>query len=74
MEEQIIKLLKENSLGKQTAVIESMNLGLYIWRKRIQVIKDFMDVDFDELTKVEQKSVLSHIEKDQYIKSKNYQG
>ena len=33
IEEQIIKLLRENSIGKQTAVIESMDLGIYIWRK-----------------------------------------
>ena len=57
MEEQIIKLLRENSLGKQTAVIESMDLGVYIWRKRLQVIKDFMDIEFDDLSKDEQKLV-----------------
>ena len=74
MEEQIIKLLRENSLGKQTAVIESMNLGVYIWRKRLQVIKDFMDIEFDDLSKDEQKLVLSNVENNQYSKSKFYQG
>ena len=74
MEEQIIKLLRENSLGKQTAVIESMNLGVYIWRKRLQVIKDFMDVEFSDLSEDEQKLVLSNVENNQYSKSKSYQG
>ena len=74
MEEQIIKLLRENSLGKQTAVIESMDLGVYIWRKRLQVIKDFMDIEFDDLSKDEQKLVLSNVENNQYSKSKFYQG
>ena len=74
MEEQIIKLLRENSLGKQTAVIESMDLGVYIWRKRLQVIKDFMDVEFGDLSKDEQKLVLSNVENNQYSKSKSYQG
>ena len=74
MEEQIIKLLRENSLGKQTAVIESMNLGVYIWRKRLQVIKDFMDVEFSDLSEDEQKLVLSNVENNQYSKSKFYQG
>jgi hypothetical protein len=74
MEEQIIKLLRENSLGKQTAVIESMDLGVYIWRKRLQVIKDFMDVEFSDLSEDEQKLVLSNVENNQYSKSKFYQG
>jgi hypothetical protein len=74
MEEQIIKLLRENSLGKQTAVIESMDLGVYIWRKRLQVIKDFMDVEFSDLSEDEQKLVLSNVENNQYSKSKSYQG
>lgn len=74
IEEQVIKLLKENSIGKQTAVIESMNLGIYIWRKRIQVIKNFMDIEFNDLSEDEQKLVLSNVEKNQYIKSKSYQG
>ena len=74
MEEQIIKLLRENSLGKQTAVIESMDLGVYIWRKRLQVIKDFMDVEFSDLNEDEQKLVLSNVENNQYSKSKSYQG
>lgn len=74
IEKQVIKLLKENSIGKQTAVIESMNLGIYIWRKRIQVIKNFMDIEFNDLSKDEQKLVLSNVEKNQYIKSKSYQG
>ena len=34
IEEKVIKLLRENSIGKQTAVIESMDLGIYIWRKK----------------------------------------
>jgi hypothetical protein len=74
IEEQVIKLLKENSIGKQTAVIESMNLGIYIWRKRVQVIKNFMDIEFNDLSEDEQKLVLSNVEKNQYIKSKSYQG
>jgi hypothetical protein len=74
MEEQIIKLLRENSLGKQTAVIESMDLGVYIWRKRLQVIKDFMDIEFGDLSEDEQKLVLSNVENNQYSKSKFYQG
>ena len=74
MKEQIIKLLRENSLGKQTAVIESMDLGVYIWRKRLQVIKDFMDVEFSDLSEDEQKLVLSNVENNQYSKSKSYQG
>jgi len=73
MEEQIIKLLRENSLGKQTAVIESMDLGIYIWRKKIQVIKNFMDIEFNDLSEDEQKLVLSNVEKNKYSKSKSYQ-
>ena len=74
IEEQIIKLLRENSIGKQTAVIESMDLGIYIWRKRIQVIKNFMDIEFDDLSKDEQELLLSNVEKNKYNKSKSYQG
>jgi len=74
IEEQVIKLLRENSIGKQTAVIESMDLGIYIWRKRIQVIKNFMDIEFNDLSEDEQKLVLSNVENNQYSKSKSYQG
>jgi hypothetical protein len=74
IEEQIIKLLRENSIGKQTAVIESMDLGIYIWRKKIQVIKNFMDIEFDDLSKDEQELLLSNVEKNKYSKSKSYQG
>ena len=74
IEEEIIKLLRENSIGKQTAVIESMDLGIYIWRKKIQVIKNFMDIEFDDLSKDEQELLLSNIEKNKYSKSKSYQG
>ncbi len=74
MEQEIIKLLKEDSLGKQTAVIESMDLGIYVWRKNLQVIKNFMDIDFAELSETEQKEVLSCVKNKKYIKSKTYQG
>ena len=74
IEEHIIKLLREKSIGKQSAEIESMNLGIYIWRKKIQVIKNFMDIEFNDLGEDEQKLILSNVEKNKYSKSKSYQG
>ena len=74
MKEQIIKLLKENALGKSTAVLDNMDMGLYIWKKDLFVLKDGWDVEWDELSETEQKQALSEIEKGNYIKSKSYQG
>ena len=74
MKETIIKLLKENSLGKSTAVLDNMNLGLYIWRKDLFVLKDGYDYEWNELSESEQKQVLTEIEKGNYIKNKAFQG
>ena len=74
MKEKIIKLLKENSLGKATAVLDNIHLGLYIWRKDLFVLKDGWDIEWDELSEKEQKQVLSEIENKNYTKSKTYQG
>ena len=74
MKETIIKLLKENSLGKATAVLDNIDLGLYIWRKDLFVLKDGWDIEWDELSEKEQKQVLSEIENKNYTKSKTYQG
>ena len=74
MKETIIKLLKEKALGKSTAVLDSMDMGLYIWRKDLFVLKDGCDIEWDELDESEQKQALSEIEKGNYIKSKTYQG
>jgi hypothetical protein len=51
-----------------------MDLGIYIWRKKIQVIKNFMDIEFNDLSEDEQKLVLSNVEKNKYSKSNSYQG
>jgi hypothetical protein len=74
MKEQIIKLLKENSLGKSTAVLDNMDMGFYIWRKDLFVLKDGWDYEWNELDESEQSKALSEIEKGNYIKSKSYQG
>lgn len=74
MKEQIIKLLKENSLGKSTAVLNNMDMGLYIWRKDLFVLKDGCDIEWGELSESEQNKALSEIEKGNYMKSKSHQG
>jgi len=74
MKETIIKLLEEDSLGKSTAVLDNVDIGLYIWRKDLFVLKDGWDIEWDKLSETEQKQALSEIEKGNYTKSKTYQG
>ena len=74
MKKAIIKVLRENSLGKATAVIDSLDLGVYIWRKELFVLKDCMDLDFDELTKEEQEDIYDALSQGKFYASKTYQG
>lgn len=73
MKEKIIKILKEGSLGKATAVIESLDLGIYIWRKDLFVLKDGEDLEFNEIQAEEQEGILKQVEAGNWYPSKSFQ-
>lgn len=73
MEKEIISLLRENSIGKQTAVLDS-GYGLYVWRKKLYVMFEFRDFDFSEMKKNHKNIIFKDVKNKKYSFSKSYQG
>tara|TARA_R110000772_G_scaffold89737_1_gene185735 strand:+ start:3619 stop:3846 length:228 start_codon:yes stop_codon:yes gene_type:complete len=73
MEEEIIKMLRSKSIGKQTAVMEKL-YGVYIWRKKLYIMIRFEDFDFSEISKKHQEEVFRLIKNNEFQFSNSYQG
>lgn len=66
LENEIIKIMKENGIGKNTICFTEVNThddiyGMYIWRNKVCVFRGGFDIDFDTLSPKEQQLTLDRV-------------